>query len=90
LAASFNSPDPEFLSRYSLPLIPTAVGKLTVKEPDVTSIAKSSTPNVVVDVICLVGKVIPPKDIRPLRATNSFAMLIFFFHFPKEKFFYVY
>ena len=29
------------------------------------------------------------KTFIPLRATNSFA-IVFFFHFPKEKFFYVY
>ena len=79
-----------FLSKYCLPLIPEADGRFTVNEPEVTSNAKSSTPNVVVDEICLVGKVIPPNEIKPLRATNSFAMLIFFFHCPKEKFFYVY
>jgi len=70
--------------------MPTAEGKLTVNAPEVTSNAKSSTPKVVVDEICLVGKVIPPKEIKPLRTTNSFAIFVFFFHYPKEKIFYVY
>jgi hypothetical protein len=31
------------------------------------------------------GTVTPPKEISPLRTTNSFA-IFFFFHFPKENF----
>jgi hypothetical protein len=40
-------------------------------------------------VTSLYGRVTPPKEISPLRAMNSFA-IVFFFHCPKEKFFYVY
>ena len=63
-------PDPEFFSRNCCPELPTAVGRYTVKEPDVTSNANSSTENVVDELICFVGKVNPPKEIIPLRATN--------------------
>jgi hypothetical protein len=73
------------LSKYCFPFIPTAVGKYTINVPEVTSNAKSSSPNVVDDVICLVGNVIPPNDIIPRRATNSFAIIIFFFPYPKEN-----
>jgi len=71
---------------YIFPFIPTAVGRLMVTVPDVTSIVKSSSVAVYVEVTPVRGTVTPPKDIIPFLNINSFAMLVFFFQYPKEIF----
>jgi hypothetical protein len=60
------------------------VGRLIVTVPDVTSIVKSSSIAVYVEVTPVRGTVTPPRDIIPFLNINSFAIIFFFFHFPKE------
>jgi hypothetical protein len=84
LASTVTTPEPLFLMSYIFPFIPTAVGRLIVTVPDVTSIVKSSSIAVYVEVIPVRGTVTPPRDIIPFLNINSFAIIFFFFHFPKE------
>ena len=57
-----------------------------VNEPLIASTVKSFSVTVYVPVTPVIGTVTPPKLISPFLNTNSFAILLFFFHFPKEIF----
>jgi len=67
-------------------LIPIEFGKVTLNVPPVTSIKLSVSNIEYVLPILVNGKVTPPKLIIPFLTSNSFAMYVFFFHFPKEIF----